>query len=185
MAVNTQGTFAKPTVVGNVANQNLHAQPQADMLIIANADFVAEANRLADYHRQKRGITVNVVDEGSVFNEFSSGTPDASAYRRYAKMFYDRGKTIGNAPQWLLLFGDGLYDNRGLTGKGQNFRRLLTYQAVNSLNKINAYTSDDYFAYLDDDDKAMEPASQMDIAIGRIPVYEIEQAKTAVDKTIS
>ena len=100
-------------------------------------------------------------------------------------MFYDRGKTVGNAPQWFLLFGDGLYDNRGLTGKGQNFRRLLTYQAVNSLNKINAYTSDDYFAYLDDDDKAMEPASQMDIAIGRIPVYEIEQAKTAVDKTIS
>ena len=97
------------------------------MLIIANADFVAEANRLADYHRQKRGITVNVVDEGSVFNEFSSGTPDASAYCRYAKMFYDRGKTVGNAPQWLLLFGDGLYDNRGLTGKGQNFRRLLTY----------------------------------------------------------
>ena len=185
VAVNTQGTFAKPTVVGNVANQNLHAQPQADMLIITNADFVAEANRLADYHRQKRGITVNVVDEGSVFNEFSSGTPDASAYRRYAKMFYDRGKTIGNAPQWFLLFGDGLYDNRGLTGKGQNFRRLLTYQAVNSLNKINAYTSDDYFAYLDDDDKAMEPASQMDIAIGRIPVYDIGQAKTAVDKTIS
>ena len=81
VAVNTQGTFAKPTVVGNVANQNLHAQPQADMLIIANADFVAEVNCLADYHRQKRGITVNVVDEGSVFNEFSSGTPNTSVLR--------------------------------------------------------------------------------------------------------
>ncbi|KGN76854.1 hypothetical protein HW49_11205 [Porphyromonadaceae bacterium COT-184 OH4590] len=185
LAINTQGSFSKPNVVGKIDNQNLHSMPQTDMVIIANKDFIPEANRLADYHRQKEEIRVNVVDAEHIFNEFSSGTPDATAYRRFTKMFYDRGKRNNDIPRWLLLFGDGVYDNRGIMGSGDESRKLLTYQAENSINTINAYTSDDYFAYLDDTDKAMVPDAQMDIAVGRMPVHTKEQAKTIVDKTIS
>lgn len=186
VAVATRGSFPKPMIIGDIANQNLHALPQADMIIIANRDFIAEANRLADYHRVKEGMAVNVVEELAIYNEFSSGTPDATAYRRLAKMFYDRSQTTGSRrPKWLLLFGDGLFDNRGIIPGGNPYRRLLTYQAYNSTNSIYAYTSDDYFGYLDDTDKAMNTAAQLDIAVGRLPVYTVEQAKTAVDKTIS
>ncbi len=187
VAVNKHHSFAKPSILGEITNQNLHALPQSDMIIITNSDFVAEANRLADYHRTKEGMSVNVVEEVQVYNEFSSGTPDATAYRRLVKMFYDRSRTTGSKPpQWLLLFGDGIFDNRGVMITGENTsRKLLTYQSYNSINTINAYTSDDYFGYLDDSDKAMNATAQLDIAIGRLPVHTEAQAKTAVSKTIA
>lgn len=184
LAVNTKGNFPKPEILGEVANQNLHALPQADMVIITHRDFTAEAERLANFHRNHDGITTHVVDAEKIFNEFSSGTPDATAYRRLMKMFYDRSTQRGTPPRWLLLFGDGSYDNRRIESINPDQHRLLTYQAANSLNTILAYTSDDYFAYLDDTTKAMTTEAEMDIAVGRLPVMNATQAKTVVDKTI-
>ncbi|PID94615.1 MAG: hypothetical protein CSA89_00890 [Bacteroidales bacterium] len=185
VAVDILAAFPKPTIVGEVVNQDIHAMPQADMLILASEDFLPQAIRLANYHRERRGLKVNVVGEKAVFNEFSSGTPDASAYRRFAKMFYDRASDIGTKPKWLLLFGDGIFDNRTITNGSAELRKLLTYQAENSTHFIRAYTSDDYFAYLDDNDKPMTSSAEMDIAVGRFPVYMQSQANTIVDKTIS
>ncbi len=184
VAINTKGNFPKPEILGEIANQNLHALPQADMVIISHRDFTTEAERLARFHQNQDGIKTHVVDAEKIFNEFSSGTPDATAYRRFMKMFYDRSTQRGTPPRWLLLFGDGSYDNRGIETMNHDQRRLLTYQATNSLNTINAYTSDDYFTYLDDTTKAMTPESEMDIAVGRLPVMNATQAKTVVDKTI-
>ena len=184
VAIEPNANFPKPEIIGIIANQNLHSLPQADMLIITHSDFLPQAERLAEFHRATDGISVNVVDDGKIFNEFSSGTPDASAYRRFAKMFYDRGIYSKTTPRWLLLFGDGHFDNRGLQNTNPSQRRLLTYQAKNSLNTIYAYTSDDYFTYLDDTDKAMTSSAETDIAMGRIPAMTIEQARTAVDKII-
>ena len=49
-------------------------------------------------------MKVLVCDQLSVFNEFSGGTPDATAIRRMMKMFYDRAQALYvNAPQYLLL----------------------------------------------------------------------------------
>ncbi|MCG4938659.1 C25 family cysteine peptidase, partial [Parabacteroides merdae] len=73
--------------------------------------------RLAVAHREKDGLTVEVVTPEAIYNEFSSGTPDATAYRRLMKMFYDRSSSLGNPPKYLLLFGDGIYDNRGISGE--------------------------------------------------------------------
>ena len=56
-----------------------------------------------------------MVTPESIYNEFSSGTPDATAYRRFMKMFYDRKTSEADAPKYLLLFGDGSFDNRKLT----------------------------------------------------------------------
>ena len=104
-----------PVTVGEVANQNLHALPQQDMIIIAQPNFTTQAERLAEAHRTKDNLTVRVVTPESIYNEFSSGTPDATAYRRFMKMFYDRQTSEADAPKYLLLFGDGSFDNRKLT----------------------------------------------------------------------
>ena len=186
VAISTRKTFPKPNIVGTVDNQSLHSLPQVDMIIISHSDFLGEAYRLAEYHRAKEGISVNVADAEAIYNEFSSGTPDATAYRRFVKMFYDRSQTQGTTtPKWLLLLGDGIYDNRGIISGSDEYRKLLTYQAYNSVNKIHAYTSDDYFGYLDDTDMAMSPSASLDIGIGRLPVYTVQQAKAAIDKTIA
>ena len=126
-----------PVTVGEVANQNLHALPQQDMIIIAQPNFTTQAERLAEAHRTKDNLTVRVVTPESIYNEFSSGTPDATAYRRFMKMFYDRKTSEADAPKYLLLFGDGSFDNRKLTSAWKSVdmsNMLLTYQTENSLS---------------------------------------------------
>ena len=177
-----------PVTVGEVTNQNLHALPQQDMIIIAQPNFTTQAERLAEAHRTKDNLTVRVVTPESIYNEFSSGTPDATAYRRFMKMFYDRQTSEADAPKYLLLFGDGSFDNRKLTSAWKTVdmsNMLLTYQTEESLNQYS-YVVDDYFGFLNDANNGKEIyAQKVDIGIGRFPVRTVAQATNAVDKVIS
>ena len=187
VAVDVQSdNFLAPKFIGKVSNQNLHSLGQVDMIIIAPSDFIEAANRLANVHAEYEGISAHVVTPEVLYNEFSSGTPDATAYRRFAKMFYDRAKEVGNAPKYLLLFGDGSFDNRQIlkANTKDNVYRLLTYQSKESYDETKSYVTDDYFGFLDDSDGAYILVNSLDIAVGRIPVYTAEQANGVVDKLI-
>ena len=177
-----------PVTVGEVANQNLHALAQQDMIIIAQPNFTTQAERLAEAHRTKDNLTVQVVAPEAIYNEFSSGTPDATAYRRFMKMFYDRQTSEADAPKYLLLFGDGSFDNRKLTSAWKSVdmsNMLLTYQTEESLNKFS-YVIDDYFGFLDDIDNNKDIAyKKVNIGIGRFPIRTVDQATRAVDKVIN
>ena len=177
-----------PVTVGEVTNQNLHALPQQDMIIIAQPNFTTQAERLAEAHRIKDNLTVRVVTPESIYNEFSSGTPDATAYRRFMKMFYDRKTSEADAPKYLLLFGDGSFDNRKLTSAWKSVdmsNMLLTYQTENSLSS-QSYVIDDYFGFLDDaDNKKSLQNKKLCLGIGRFPIRTVEQATQMVDKVIS
>lgn len=177
-----------PVTVDEVANQNLHALPQQDMIIIAQPNFTTQAERLAEAHRTKDNLTVRVVTPESIYNEFSSGTPDATAYRRFMKMFYDRKTSEADAPKYLLLFGDGSFDNRKLTSAWKSVdmsNMLLTYQTENSLSS-QSYVIDDYFGFLDDaDNKKSLQNKKLCLGIGRFPIRTVEQATQMVDKVIS
>lgn len=179
--------FPKPEIMETIPNQNIHAIEQADMVIITHPNFLTQAETLAQAHRQKDNMTVTVVTTEQVYNEFSSGTPDATAYRRVMKMFYDRAITSGNTihpPKYLLLFGKGSFDNRKiLADSGDNL--VLTYQADNSLIETLAYTTDDYFTFLEDNEGLQAHYHSMDIAVGRFPVTTVQQATDVVNKTIN
>ena len=91
-----------------ITNQDHHADPEADMVMIipTSQKLMAQARRLAAFHEKRDSMRVNIVPADELYNEFSSGTPDANAYRRYLKMLYDRAGSGGRAPRYLLLFGD-------------------------------------------------------------------------------
>ena len=129
-----------------------------------------------------------MVTPESIYNEFSSGTPDATAYRRFMKMFYDRKTSEADAPKYLLLFGDGSFDNRKLTSAWKSVdmsNMLLTYQTENSLSS-QSYVIDDYFGFLDDaDNKKSLQNKKLCLGIGRFPIRTVEQATQMVDKVIS
>ena len=158
------------------------------MIIIAQPNFTTQAERLAEAHRTKDNLTVRVVTPESIYNEFSSGTPDATAYRRFMKMFYDRKTSEADAPKYLLLFGDGSFDNRKLTSAWKSVdmsNMLLTYQTENSLSS-QSYVIDDYFGFLDDaDNKKSLQNKKLCLGIGRFPIRTVEQATQMVDKVIS
>jgi hypothetical protein len=186
VAVNPSGQqFLSPEFAGMVPNQNLHALPATtDFVIISHPDFLSEAHRLARKHEEIDGMNVAVVTPEQVYNEFSSGTPDATAYRWLMKMIYDRDKT---SPKYLLLFGDGSYDNKGIlttkSNPGHNF--ILTFQSYTSLSSTASYCTDDYFGFMDIDGRPGNYGrARVDIGIGRFPVANLDQARAVVDKSI-
>ncbi len=176
-----------PEIVGFVENQNLHGYPQTDMIIIASEQLSSAAERLAAFHREQDGLSVEVVSPETIYNEFSSGTPDATAYRRFMKMFYDRKSSDADAPKYLLLFGDAAYDNRGLTSSWASVDRsnfLLAYESEESLGR-ESFVTDDYFGFLDDDEGGNLSSDDLDIGIGRFPVRTYAEASAMVDKVIA
>ena len=176
--------------VHNITNQDHHADPAADMVIIipTSQTLLSEAQRLAQYHRTHDSLRVTIVPADELYNEYSSGTPDANAYRRYLKMLYDRAATEADMPRYLLLFGDGAWDNRMLCSawKGHSADDfLLCYESNNSFSEIDCYVSDDYFCIMDDDEgAAILTTDKSDVAVGRFPVRTANEAKVLVDKTI-
>ncbi|MEA4935986.1 MAG: type IX secretion system sortase PorU [Paludibacter sp.] len=181
------GSFPKPEIVGVVANQNLHGLPQVDMIIISHPAFLSQAQRLAQAHNNMGEISVEAVTTEQVYNEFSSGTPDATAYRWMMKMLYDRAvnmNDLSKRPKYLLLFGRGSFDNRKVIPSSVE-GYVLTYQAENSHVETMSYVTDDYFAFLEDSEGNQVPAHTMDIGIGRFPVTSLQTATDVVTKTIN
>ena len=184
-------TLPSPDYVYNITNQNHHGDPAADMVIIipTTQKLLTQAQRLADYHRQHDSLRVSIVPADELFNEFSSGTPDANAYRRYLKMLYDRAETDADLPRYLLLFGDGAWDNRMLTAEWRNYSPddfLLCYESENSFSETDCYVTDDYFCLMDNGEGAsLTYSDKSDVAVGRFPVRDEAQAQIMVDKTVS
>ena len=162
-----------------VENQNLHAMQVPDLLIITTGAYVEQANRLADLHRAVDGIDVAVVTQDQVFNEFSSGTRDAMAYRLLCKMLYDRDNSKFKN---LLLFGTGSFDNRELMGEHPN--DLLTYQSDNSHVDDQSFTSDDFFGFMDDSSGTNIANDKLRIGVGRITCADVDEARSDVDKIV-
>lgn len=164
-----------------IENQNLHSLPTPDYVIICPKPLKGQAERLAQFHRDNDGMDVLVVDQQQVFNEFSSGTPDATAYRLMLKMFYDRNP---EKLKYLLMFGGGYFDNRQLLrNKGENY--LLTFQGPNSNSFVLTYVSDDYFGMLDDNSGANITSDMLRLGVGRLPVVSTKEASDMVDKIIA
>lgn len=181
-----KAAFHHPAIIGTIENQNLHSLSDIDMVIITPKEMIPAAQLLADAHERNDGMTTAVVTDQQVYNEFSSGTPDATAYRWLMKMLYDRSKRTSGAqaPKYLILMGDGTFDNRKLLpASGNNI--LLTYQAKNSIEETMAYASDDYFAFLDDNEGEVDINGRMDIAVGRFPVNSLDEAYDVVRKSIA
>lgn len=174
-------SFYTPVFVGEVIPQNLHELTQADYLIVTHANFLSQANRLANLHIAN-GLTVHVLTTTQIFNEFSSGMQDATAIRSFVKMFYDRSLSLGTPPKYLLLFGDGTYDPKNRVANNNNF--ILTYQINNSNTSedhIGNMPSDDYFGILGDNEQ-MNPSDMVDVAVGRLLISDLQMAKEQVDK---
>lgn len=175
----------KPDVVGSVSNQNLHGLSAYNLIIIAPKAYQTYAQQIADLHTQYDGLTVLVVDPVEIYNEFSSGTPDATAYRRFLKMFYDRGTGDVDRLQYLLLFGDGTYNNKFIDSQlteEQKSNYLLTYQSTNSLSLTSSYVTDDYFGFLQEDGALTIVSAKLCLGIGRLPARDANDAQVYVDK---
>lgn len=187
---NLSGSHPAATYVKNIANQDLHADGQADLVIIipASRTLLKQAQRLKELHESHDGMRVNIVAADQLYNEFSSGTPDANAYRRYLRMLQDRAATEADMPKYLLLFGDCVWDNRMLTADCKRFDPddfLLVYESENSFSETSCYAGDSWMGILAEGAGSDARRELQDVGVGRFPVTTVAEAKIMVDKTIN
>ena len=190
-------TLPTPEFVYRITNQDHHADENVDMVIIipTSQAWLSQAERIKALHEQRDGLSVRIVPADELYNEFSSGTPDANAYRRYLKMMYDRAGSDDELPKYLLLYGDGAWDNRMLSDDWKNYSPddfLLCFESDNSFSHVYCYVSDDYFCLLDDGETIETSTGggtsyqgKPDVAVGRFSARTLDEATVLADKTIS
>lgn len=184
------GTFPKPLFVEIVANQNLHSKATPEMVIFTPGEWRSQAERLAEYHRNNavEPLDVIVLTPQQVYNEFSSGAPDAQAFRKLLKMFYDRGNASAESKKlkYALFFSRPTYDPRCLTQKVKalKYPMLAPWCTDEGMHDNTSYNSDDIFGFLEDNSGQNLSRDQLSIAVGRIPAVSESSAKNSVDKIL-
>ena len=200
VAALSSSAYPAADYVYNITNQNHHADKSPDMVIIipTSQKWYDQAKRLGELHVKEEAsfgntFTYGIVPADELYNEFSSGTPDASAYRRYLKMFYDRANSSGatsadKIPQSVLLFGDCKWDNRLNTLQGYSADdMLLIYETEESETTTASTGVDDFITILADNQVVHESGNssanlRFDVGVGRLCVTTLSQATQMVDK---
>ena len=174
----TAAHLKQPVRTEAVPSQNLHSMAPADMIIVTHPLFIKHAERLAAIHLEDDGTSSLIVTPEQICNEFSGGVHDAVAIRNFVKMIYERGRESGSPLRYLLLFGDGSYENK--TPPPLNSSFIPTWQSVNSNTGVLSFTSDDFYGLLDEGEG--EADGFLDIGIGRLPASDTASAGVMVRK---
>lgn len=182
LAVNTKAAFGKPETssdlpdLGEIPNQNLHASPSHQMIVVSHPLFLEAADSIAELHRVKDNLSVLVVNVDQIYNEFSSGIADIGAIRDFSRMIYNRSTGETDRLKYLLLLGDGSFNN--MSGISGNSNFIPTYQSENSLDAMFSYVSDDFYGFMEADEGGAENMGSftLDIGTGRLPAKSAEEA---------
>lgn len=170
-----------------VANQNIHAMEAPGMLVVSPKEFLSAAQRLVDIHRQSDGLEVLVLTPEEIYNEFSSGKPDLSAFRKLLKMWFDRAMENQDLDytKYCLLMSRPTYDNKMVTQAVQKsgYPRIPIWQSPTGETATTSYSTDDYIGMLDDVYGSFNIGTAIiHVAVGRMPVKSLNEANTAIDK---
>ncbi|MDE5585562.1 MAG: type IX secretion system sortase PorU, partial [Muribaculaceae bacterium] len=172
-----------------VPNQDIHGLPTPDMVIISPDEFTSAAEKIADLHRVHDGMTVYVLTPEKIFNEFSSGNPDVSAFRKLLKMWYDRSQAQedGRGFGYCLLMGRPTYDQKAKNPETlkANYPRTLIWQSPASVthSETTSYCTDDFIVMLEDEISDRPMASRKLLAgVGRYTVSSAYEAETVAAK---
>jgi hypothetical protein len=186
-----------------VVNQNLKGSifkdaqgnfQDIDYLILTPEFLSAQAERLADFHRSNSGLVVRVVTLEKIYHEFSSGKQDIAAVRNLIKYVYWNASAPDKRVKYVNLFGDASYDyknrlfnNTNIVPVFHGFNPLATEtNNVSNFSLYSTFMSDDFFGLMDDGEGQMLIGTMdgIDVAVGRMLVSDIGQAKEMVDKVI-
>jgi hypothetical protein len=185
----------------NVANQNLKGTifknnqgvfQDIDYLIVTPTYLVAQAESLANFHRNNSNMNVKVVTLPTIYNEFGGGKQDVAAIRNFVKYVYSNASSAANRVKYLNLFGDASYDFKDRIRNNTNvvpiFHGFYPSQSLNPNNSSNfslfaSFMSDDFFTLMDNNEGDMQASADlMDLAVGRMIVNNNVQAAEMVNK---
>lgn len=178
---------------GTIFNNNQGNFQDIDYLIITPQVLITQAERLADFHRNNSGLSVRVVTLEKIYQEFSSGKQDIAAIRNLIKYVYWNASAPDKRVKYVNLFGDASYDYKSRLFSNTNivpvFHGFNPFSSdVNNISNMSLYSSfmsDDFFGLMDAGEGQMTGGFDgIDIAVGRMLVSNLTQAKEMVDKVV-
>lgn len=179
VALDPNVSFPTISSYESVTNQDLHSLENIDVIILCDNKLTNAGKELGEFHKKNDNLNYKILTVEPIYNEFSSGTPDVTAYRMFLKMLYDKAENADNRPKFLILLGLSSYDNRGIKNEKYD---ILSFQAKESLNTIYSYITDDYLGFLDDGEGGYIESAKLDISIGRIPASTEKEALDYIEK---
>ena len=159
--------YFHPTLNGRIANQDLHSISQANYIVVTVDEFLQGANTLAAFHQAHDNLQSVVVTANQIYNEYSTGAQDPVAIRDFIRQVFNRSAANNDSLKYVLLFGSGSYDYRGILGQHSSF--VPAYESEGSLNPIQTFCNDFFYTFMNDTSGDGEQ-NYPDLAIGRIPI---------------
>jgi hypothetical protein len=166
----------KPLRIEKVHTQDLHSPfNRAEYLIITHDSLRSSAEQYGLW-KEGHGFDCMVVTVEDIYNAFNQGIASPEAIRDFIRYGYEYYST---PPLYCLLFGDGTYDYRGITG---NYGNFVPVHLSFYWNVWGYIADDEFYARVSGDDYIP------DIFIGRFPIRSnegfnglFEKIKTYVD----
>jgi hypothetical protein len=164
-----------------------------DYLIIAPQFLINQAETLANFHRNKSGMSVRVVALEKIYHEFASGKQDIAAIRNCIKYVYWNASAPDKRVKYVNLFGDASYDYKDRIFNNTNIVPVFHgfNPAANETNNASnfslysSFMSDDFFGLMDEAEGTMTNSFDgIDIAVGRMLVSTVTQATEMVQKVM-
>ena len=180
-------------IKGTIFNNNQGNFQDIDYLIITPQFLITQAERLADFHRNNSGLSVRVITLEKIYQEFSSGKQDIAAIRNLIKYVYWNASVPDKRVKYVNLFGDASYDYKSRLFSNTNivpvFHGFNPFSSdINNISNMSLYSSfmsDDFYGLMDGGEGQMIGGFDgIDIAVGRMLVSDIGQAKEMVDKVV-
>lgn len=183
---------ANQNLKGTIFNNNQGVFQDIDYLIVTPTNLVAQAESLANFHRNNSNMNVKVVTLSAIYKEFGGGKQDVAAIRNFVKYVYQNASSTANRVKYLNLFGDASYDFKNRITNNTNivpiFHGFYVSQSLSANNSSNfslfsSFMSDDFFTLMDDNEGDMNSSiDHMDLAVGRMLVSSNVQASEMVNK---
>ncbi|MEW5676428.1 type IX secretion system sortase PorU [Flavobacterium enshiense] len=196
--------FPSGSANARIANQNLKGTlftdgvgnfQNLDYLIVTPSFLKAQAEKLADFHRNYSRLKVKVVELPQIYQEFSSGKQDIGAIRNLVKYIYTQDDPrVTEKIKYVNLFGDASYDYKDRLNNNTNivpvfhafYGYTMPYSGGYATNFSNfmAFMSDDFYGLMDINEGTVNASEGLDVAVGRMLVSSVAQAEAMVNKVI-
>ena len=154
----------------------------ADYVVITHRKFLAAAERLAGWRETSGGggYRTKVVTTDDIYNTYGDGGVSPKAIKDFLTHAYQ--SWTPPAPTYVVLFGDGTYDFRGVDTKIHAEPPELDGYIPTHYIRTDSYgrtASDHWYVTISGHDEFT------DMYIGRLSVETVNQAEAVVDKILA
>ncbi|MCB0037389.1 MAG: hypothetical protein KDE51_25330, partial [Anaerolineales bacterium] len=171
-AVGPEG-FLKPQRLTGLRPTTLTATDNQADLIIVTTDALAPALAPLVQTRQEQGLSVTVAPIAEIYDNFGNGEATPDSIRQFLRFAHTSWQSP--APRYLLIVGDGTYDNKNYLGS-RPANNIPAY--IVPVTHSGETVSDTRLTDLDED---LHP----DMAVGRWPVDTIAEVESVVERTLA